>query len=146
MRVGPRPWVIAALLLVALGIIAIVAVPGFHSTVAQLPVLAGFSVARMIAAYVLAIVFAIAYGTTAATNRRAAALMLPLLDVLLSIPILGFFPAALVFFVATFHGHPAGLELAVVFLIFTSMAWNMAYGVYESVITIPRHPQGPGAR
>ncbi|TLZ60638.1 MAG: ABC transporter permease subunit [Methanobacteriota archaeon] len=63
--------------------------------------------------------------------------MLPVLDILQSVPILGFFPAALVFFVAAFQGHPIGLELAVVFLIFTSMAWNMAFGVYESITTIP---------
>ena len=72
-----------------------------------------------------------------ALSKRAAVVMLPLLDILQSVPILGFFPAALVFFVATFQGHPAGLELAVVFLIFTSMAWNMAFGVYESLTAIP---------
>src|SRR2546427_763964 len=91
----------------------------------------------MLAAYLLSLVFAIAYGTTMAMNRKAAVVMLPLLDILQSVPILGFFPAALVFFVATFQGHPAGLELAVVFLIFTSMAWNMAFGVYESISAIP---------
>src|SRR3972149_5465088 len=77
-------------------------------------------------------------GPPAATNKRAAVVMLPLLDVLQSIPILGFFPAALVFFVSTFQGSPVGLEVAVVFLIFTSMAWNMAFGVYESLSTIPQ--------
>src|SRR5438094_265794 len=91
----------------------------------------------MVVAYLFALVFAIAYGHTAATNKRASAALLPLLDVLQSIPILGFFPAALIFFVATFHGHPIGIEFAVVFLIFTSMAWNMAFGVYESLTTIP---------
>src|SRR5256712_12207443 len=63
--------------------------------------------------------------------------MLPVLDVLQSVPILGFFPAALVFFVATFQGGPIGMELAVVFLIFASMAWNMAFGVYEALTAIP---------
>jgi len=90
------------------------------------------------AAYLRSLVFAIAYGKAAATSKRAATVMLPLLDVLQSVPILGFFPAALVFFVTTFQGSPFGLELAVVFLIFTSMAWNMAFGVYESVSTVPR--------
>ncbi|TLZ56262.1 MAG: ABC transporter permease subunit, partial [Methanobacteriota archaeon] len=91
----------------------------------------------MVAAYLLALVFAIAYGTTMALSKRAAVIMLPLLDILQSVPILGFFPAALVFFVATFQGHPVGLEIAVIFLIFTSMAWNMAFGVYESITSIP---------
>ena len=96
-----------------------------------------YSLARMFAAYALALVFAIAYGTTAATNRKAATVMLPLLDVLQSIPILGFFPAVLLFFVSTFNGSPIGLEISVVVLVFTSMAWNMAFGVYEALSTIP---------
>src|SRR5256886_15082733 len=74
---------------------------------------------------------------SAAANKRAAVIMLPVLDVLQSVPILGFFPAALVFFVVTFQGSPIGIELAVIFLIFTSMAWNMAFGVYESLTTLP---------
>src|ERR1700756_5065301 len=103
----------------------------------QLPLFAFFSTTRMVLAYLLSLVFAITYGATAATNKRAAVVMLPLLDVLQSVPILGFFPAALVFFVVTFQGSAVGVELAVVFLIFTSMAWNMAFGVYESLTTIP---------
>ncbi len=128
-------WV--ALLLIALAVGAAIAFPSEAAAALQLPLLALYSVSRMVAAYVLALVFAIAYGATAATNKRAATVMLPLLDVLQSIPILGFFPAALVFFVSTFQGSPIGLEFAVVFLIFTSMAWNMAFGVYESLSTIP---------
>jgi NitT/TauT family transport system permease protein len=92
----------------------------------------------MVAAYTLAVAFSLGVGLAASTSRRAASLLLPLLDILQSIPIFGFFPAALVFFVGAFQGHPLGLELAVVFLIFTSMAWNMAFGVYESLTTIPR--------
>src|SRR5712691_6617278 len=103
----------------------------------QLPLFALFSTSRMVLAYLLSLVFAIAYGHTAATNKRAAVILLPILDVLQSIPILGFFPAALFFFVAAFPGSPIGIEVAVVFLIFTSMSWNMAFGVYESLTTIP---------
>src|SRR2546425_970684 len=103
----------------------------------QLPLFALFSTTRMVLAYLLSLVFAITYGATAAANKRAAVIMLPVLDVLQSVPILGFFPAALVFFVVTFQGSPIGIELAVIFLIFTSMAWNMAFGVYESLTTIP---------
>lgn len=128
-----------ALGLIAVGVVAAVAFPGPALRLAQLPLLALFSVSRMAAAYLLALLFAIAYGATAATNRRAAVVMLPLLDVLQSVPILGFFPAALVFFVSAFGGSPVGLEAAVVFLIFTSMAWNMAFGVYESLTTIPQN-------
>lgn len=127
----------AVVLLVGLASAAIV-FPEQTSTALSLPVLASFSLARMVAAYLLALAFAVGVGQVAATNRRAASVLLPLLDILQSIPIFGFFPAALVFFVATFQGHPLGLELAVVFLIFTSMAWNMAFGVYESLTTIPR--------
>src|SRR6267378_6959301 len=129
---------ILAGILIATGVGTAIAFPDAARTAAILPVLALFSISRMVAAYLLSLVFAISYGHTAATNKRAAVVLLPLLDVLQSIPILGFFPAALVFFVATFHGHPVGIELAVVFLIFTSMSWNMAFGVYESLTTIPQ--------
>ena len=132
---GRRRIALAAILL---AVAAVLAFPAQAAAAATLPGLALASVTRMVAAYVLSLTFAIVFGLTAATNRRAATVLLPFLDGLQSVPIFGFFPAALLFFVATFHGHPAGLELAVVFLIFTSMAWNMAYGVYESVITIPR--------
>src|SRR5206468_8031249 len=54
-----------------------------------------------------------------------------------SVPILAFFPAVLFFFVNTFNGSPLGLEISVVVLVFTSMAWNMAYGVYEALTTVP---------
>src|SRR3989454_3076167 len=136
-------WV--ALVVIAAGAAVAIAFPEGAARAATLPLLAVFSLGRMVAAYLLALVFAIAYGTTMALSKRAAVVMLPLLDILQSVPILGFFPAALVFFVATFQGHPAGLELAVVFLIFTSMAWNMAFGVYESLTAIPLDLQD-GAR
>src|SRR5881397_1327154 len=133
-----RNWVRrVAIVLVAAGAGLAFAFPTTAGLAVQLPLLALYSVGRMLAAYLLSLVFAIAYGTTMAMNRKAAVIMLPLLDILQSIPILGFFPAALVFFVAAFQGHPIGLEIAVVFLIFTSMAWNMAFGVYESITTIP---------
>src|SRR3989475_5257008 len=69
----------------------------------QLPLYALFSTTRMILAYLLSLVFAITYGATAAANKKASVIMLPVLDVLQSVPILGFFPAALVFFLVTFH-------------------------------------------
>jgi len=143
---GPRRWLryVAGVLVVA-GVFATIAFPQAALNALQLPLLAVFSTTRMVVAYVFSLVFAITYGHTAATNKRAAVVLLPVLDVLQSIPILGFFPAALVFFVATFHGHPIGIELAVVFLIFTSMSWNMAFGVYESLTTIPQDLEAAAA-
>ncbi len=139
-----RLRLVAGIVILA-GLLTALAFPQAALNTLQLPLLAAFSTTRMVAAYLLSLVFAVVYGHTAATNKRAAVVMLPLLDVLQSIPILGFFPAALVFFVATFHGHPVGIELAVVFLIFTSMAWNMAFGVHEASTTIPQDLEAAAA-
>lgn len=103
----------------------------------SLPYLAARSVLRMVIAFALSTVFAIVYGYTAATSKRAGRVLLPLLDILQSVPILGFFPAAVLFFVGLFRGSILGLELASVFLIFTSQCWNMAFGVYEAITTMP---------
>lgn len=102
-----------------------------------LPYYAAASLLRMVVAYFLALSFALSYGYIAATNKNARKLMLPLLDILQSVPILGFFPAAVLFFIGLINGR-LGVEIAAVFLIFTSMAWNMAFGVYESLTTIPK--------
>ncbi|VVB90924.1 Binding-protein-dependent transport system inner membrane component [uncultured archaeon] len=102
-----------------------------------LPYYAVSSFMRMGIAYFLALCFALSYGYIAATNDAAKKLMLPVLDVLQSVPILGFFPAAVLLFINIIPGRP-GVELASVFLIFTSMAWNMAFGVYESLTMIPK--------
>src|SRR3989449_619137 len=135
---GLRGWLrLLGGIAILVAIVVAVVLPQAAWNAAQLPLLALFSTTRMVLAYLLSLVFAITYGATAATNKKAAVIMLPVLDVLQSVPILGFFPAALVFFVATFQGSPVGIELAVVFLIFTSMAWNMAFGVYEALTTIP---------
>ncbi len=143
---GARRWLrlVAGALIVA-GIVTALLNPSSALGAVQIPLLGAFSTARMVVAYLLALVFAIVFGHTAATNKRASIVMLPLLDVLQSIPILVFFPAALLFFVATFHGNPIGIEFAVVFLIFTSMAWNMAFGVYESLTTIPQDLEAAAA-
>jgi len=135
---GLRGWLrILAVLVILVAIGTAVVFPEAAVRGLQLPLLAIFSTTRMVIAYLLSLVFAIAYGYTAATNKRASVIMLPVLDILQSVPILGFFPPALLFFVAAFQGHPLGIEFAVVFLIFTSMSWNMAFGVYESLSTIP---------
>jgi NitT/TauT family transport system permease protein len=91
----------------------------------------------MILALGLSILFALAIGIFAARNRRAEAVILPLLDILQSIPILGFFP----FVIIAIYGvmpNAIGANLAVIILIFTSMSWNIAFGVYEAVKAIPQ--------
>jgi NitT/TauT family transport system permease protein len=116
--------------------VVVVFFPGEAASVAYLPELAVFSTARMVMAYLLSLIFAITYGTTAATNKRAAEVMLPVLDILQSVPILGFFPIVLIFFSRTLPD-PIGTETAIIVLIFTSMAWNMAFGVYEAITNLP---------
>ncbi len=97
-----------------------------------------FSFLRMTAAYALSLGFSLAYGYYAATHRGGERVMIPILDILQSVPILGFFPVVIVVFVSlTGPGSFFGPNLASVFLIFTSMAWNMVFGVYESLRTLP---------
>ncbi len=97
-----------------------------------------YSFLRMLAAYGLSLGFSLAYGYYAATHRGGERVMIPILDILQSVPILGFFPIVIVVFVnLTPAGSFVGPNLASVFLIFTSMAWNMVFGVYESVRTLP---------
>jgi len=96
-----------------------------------------YSLLRQFAALLLSYLFAIPYGIVAARSRRAESVMLPILDILQSVPILGFFPVAVLFFIAVFGGSRLGVELAAVFLIFTSQAWNLAFSTYESVSAIP---------
>jgi NitT/TauT family transport system permease protein len=127
---------VAALLLIATVVtVAFRALPPYART---LPAYALMSVGRIFAAYILSLVFALSMGFAAATNRRARAILLPAIDILQSVPVVGFFPVAISVFIALFHGERLGIELASIFLIFTSQAWNMAFGVYESIITIPK--------
>ncbi len=102
-----------------------------------LPLYGLFSLLRMVAAYAVSLAFALVTGYFAATSPLARRFILPGLDILQSVPILGFFPAAIFFFIHLFRGSAAGVEAAAIFLIFTSQAWNLAFSVYESLITIP---------
>src|SRR3989454_11731225 len=99
---------IVAVVLILLGIGAAVLFPDAARTVATLPLLAFFSLLRMVAAYVLSLLFAISYGHTAATNRRAATVRPPVRDILQSLPILAFFPFVAVFLVNGPAGHRFG--------------------------------------
>ena len=91
----------------------------------------------MLIALALSILFSLAVGIFAARNKRAESVVIPLLDVFQSIPILGFFPVVILGVVAVIPGQ-LGVNLAVIFLIFTSMSWNIAFGVYEAVKAIPQ--------
>ncbi|HMC83756.1 MAG TPA: ABC transporter permease subunit, partial [Candidatus Polarisedimenticolia bacterium] len=103
----------------------------------HLPVYAIASFLRMLTAYVFSFIFALTVGYLAATRPDRERILIPLLDILQSVPVLGFFPAAVYFFVRMTHGTRPGVEMAAIFLIFTSQAWNMAFGVYEGITTIP---------
>ena len=95
------------------------------------------SLARLSVAYLFAVLLALATGHLASRSAFARRIILPTLDVLQSVPILGFFPAAVTVFIGVFGGSALGVEAAAIFLIFTSMFWNLAFGVYESLITLP---------
>jgi len=102
-----------------------------------LPLYAGYSLLRMILGYLLSLSFTLVYGHIAATNHRAETVMVPILDILQSIPILSFLPLVILALVAAFPHSNIGLELASVIFIFTSQAWNMTFSFYHSVRTLP---------
>ena len=102
-----------------------------------LPKYALFSVARILTAYLISLVFAIAYGQFAAHNARAERIPIPLLDTLQSIPVLSFLPPVMVAMVALFPTRQFGVELGSILLIFTGQVWNMAFSVYSSTKNIP---------
>src|SRR5437762_5607844 len=92
---------------------------------------------RMLIALGCSLVFTFTYASLAAKSRRAGALLIPLLDILQSVPILGFISITVVFFLSLVPGKIFGAELAAVFAIFTSQAWNMAFSFYQSLRTVP---------
>ena len=97
---------------------------------AALPVYAGYSLLRIALAYVLSLIFALVYGYIAAYRPRAERFMIPLLDVLQSIPVLSFLPGVMLAMAALFPGRQLGVELGAVLLIFTGQVWNMAFSFY----------------
>jgi NitT/TauT family transport system permease protein len=103
----------------------------------HLPEYAVRTTMRMFAALAASLLFTFTYGTAAAKSRRAALVLVPVLDVLQSVPILGFLTFTVVFFMNLFPGQVLGLELAAIFAIFTSQAWNMAFSMYQSLKTVP---------
>ncbi|HET6711301.1 ABC transporter permease [Amycolatopsis sp.] len=105
---------------------------------AELPYYAGRSLLRMFAALGLSVVFTFVYATAAARLRRAEKVLLPVLDILQSVPILGFLSVTITGFIALFPGSELGLECASIFAIFTSQAWNMTFAFYHSLTSQPR--------
>ena len=110
---------------------------GISLSPAVLPYYAALSLARMTAAYVLSIAFTLVYGYKAAFDRRASRVLLPLLDVLQSVPILSFLPVVLLSLTALLPQALAA-ELAAIILIFTSQVWNLTFAWYQSLRTVPR--------
>lgn len=103
----------------------------------SLPAYAAQTVVRMLAALALSLLFTFTYATLAAKSAFAERLLIPLLDILQSVPILGFISVTVTFFLSLTPGRMAGAELAAIFAIFTSQAWNMAFGFYQSLRTVP---------
>ena len=149
-RLRPNYWDLVALPLV-LGLIALVVWGGTamsaHYQVGEvlpisldpwrLPEYALRTVLRMGAALIASLVFSLAYAALAAKSRRAEKIMIPVLDILQSVPILGFLSITVTGFIALFPGRLLGVECAAIFAIFTSQAWNMTFSVYQSLRTVP---------
>jgi NitT/TauT family transport system permease protein len=147
----PNIWDVVALILVIGAMVLIVY--GGEQTVAplstldvapvsldpaNLPLYALRTTMRMLLAIVCSIIFTFIYAALAAKSRRAEMVLIPLLDILQSVPILGFLTFTVVFFMQLFPGHVFGAELACVFAIFTSQAWNMTFSMYQSIRNVPK--------
>jgi len=104
----------------------------------HLPLYAAYSLLRITIAYILSLGFTLVYGYVAAYNPRAERIMIPLLDILQSIPVLSFLPGVMLAMVALFPHHQIGVEMGAILLIFTGQVWNMAFSFYSSLKSIPR--------
>jgi NitT/TauT family transport system permease protein len=111
---------------------------------ADLPGYALRTALRMLIAMGASLVFTFTYATWAAKNPRAGSLLVPLLDILQSVPILGFLSVTVVWFLSLSPGRILGAELACVFAIFTGQAWNMAFSFYQSLRTVPEELEEAG--
>jgi NitT/TauT family transport system permease protein len=103
----------------------------------HLPEYAARTTLRMLVALFVSLVFTLTYATWAAKSERAGKLLVPILDVLQSVPILGFISVTTVFFMSLAPGRVLGAEFVAIFAIFTSQAWNMAFSFYQSLRTSP---------
>jgi NitT/TauT family transport system permease protein len=103
----------------------------------QLPFYAARTTLRMFAGLFVSLLFTLTYATWAAKSPRAEKLLVPILDILQSVPIFGFLSITVVFFMSLAPGRVIGAEFAAIFVIFTSQAWNMAFSFYQSLRTVP---------
>src|SRR5215467_9170755 len=113
-------------------------IPSISLDPRNLPDYAARSTLRMFVALFFSTVFTFVYGYAAARSRRAERVLVPLLDILQSIPVLGFLSATVTAFIALFRGSLLGLEAASIFAIFTGQAWNMTFSFYQSLRSVPR--------
>jgi hypothetical protein len=107
------------------------------TNILNIPYYAGRTVLRMWVAFGFSLLFTFAVGYVAAKNRIARAIILPALDILQSVPVLGFLSITVTGFMALFPGSLLGVECASIFAIFTGQVWNMTFGFYHSMVTIP---------
>jgi NitT/TauT family transport system permease protein len=149
-RLRPNLWDLVALPLV-LGALALVAWGGMkmgaHYEVGEslpisldpwrLPEYALRTVLRMAASLVVSLAFSFPYAALAAKSRQAEKILIPVLDILQSVPVLGFLSITVTGFIALFPGRLLGVECAAIFAIFTSQAWNMTFSLYQSFRTVP---------
>jgi NitT/TauT family transport system permease protein len=149
-RLRPNFWDLVALPMV-LGAIALVAWGGIAMSARyhvgevlpisldpwHLPEYALRTVLRMVCALVASLVFSLVYAAVAAKSRQGEKILIPILDILQSVPILGFLSITVTGFIALFPGRLLGVECAAIFAIFTSQAWNMTFSVYQSLRTVP---------
>jgi NitT/TauT family transport system permease protein len=147
----PNVWDVVALILVT-GAMVLIVYGGEQTTLplsaldaspvsldpVHLPYYALRTTMRMLLAIVCSIIFTLVYATLAAKSRRAEIVLIPLLDILQSVPILGFLTFTVAFFLNLFPGQVFGAELACVFAIFTSQAWNMTFSLYQSIRNVPK--------
>lgn len=149
---GRSGWADLVVLLAVVGLLAAVAalgrgmwvpfspgaVPAVDLSLRHLPYYAGRSLLRMFLALAASLAFTLVVGRWAAQSRRAARVVLPALDVLQSVPVLGFLSATVTFFIWLFPGRLLGLEAAAIFAIFTSQVWNLTFAFYRSLAMLPR--------
>ncbi|MGD0184058.1 MAG: ABC transporter permease subunit [Roseiarcus sp.] len=150
-RLLPNHWDLIALAVIMAGLAAVAR--AYHGIAAplppaneavvsldygELPYYALRTALRMFAALAASFVFTFTYATLAAKSRRAEMVLIPVLDILQSVPILGFLSFTVTFFLGLFPGNVLGAECAAIFAVFTSQAWNMAFSFYQSLRTVPR--------
>jgi NitT/TauT family transport system permease protein len=150
-RLLPSPWDMLAVILVLGAIVLIsdasrdmiqpLASLNRHAITLSPVALPGYALRtafRMLAAMACSLAFTFTYATWAAKSPRAGTLLIPLLDILQSVPILGFISVTVVFFLSLAPGRILGAEFAAIFAIFTGQAWNMAFSFYQSLRTVPK--------